>query len=79
MARDTFSDWRRTYSSLCMMLTLIYQKLCSLGTFGSPKSKMLEVGWMRYNVLVYQNFYLLRNLLGHKPPYVAKMDRTLGD
>ena len=62
-----------------MLLTVIFQKLCSLGTFGSLTNKMLEVGWMRYNVLVYQNFYLIRNLLGHKSPYVGKMDRILED
>ena len=56
MARDTFSSNRRTYLSLCVLLTLIYKKLCSPGTSGSLKNKMLEVGWMRYNVLVYRNF-----------------------
>ena len=30
---------------------------------------------MRYNVLVYEKFYFLRNVLGHKSPYVGKMDR----
>ena len=65
MARDMFSSNRRTYLDLYVLLTLIYQKLCSPGTSASLKSKMFEGGWMRYNMFVYQNLYFPRNLLGH--------------
>ena len=39
-------------------------------------SRMDEV---QCNVLVYQNVYILGNLLGNRSPYVGKTDRTLED